>query len=97
MTNLTKIQDLWSAWLRADEAWTVAIKTAYPKSWPGDVRYNARGEGAEGSALRQAYDTYKAAREAFETAGGFAVLFDRNKDLAELSQVWARTALPGGR
>lgn len=70
MTSKSDIVRLYHAWGAADDAWGRAIKQAYPKQWPGDVRYTERGKGAPGSALRAAYDAHQVAQKAFYNAGG---------------------------
>lgn len=73
------IQQLHAAWLSADTAWTAAMQAAYPRAWPGDIRYIPKGRGELGTPLRAAYEAYTAARDAFHAAGGFGKLFNREK------------------
>ncbi len=74
------IHELYEAWVAADQAWSAAIELAFPKEWPGDVRYIQKGKGEPGTLLRAAYETRQAAEEAFRAAGGFdAMTTDRGE------------------
>lgn len=39
----------------AETAWTDAIRKAFPREHPGDVRYIRKGQGESGTPLRFAY------------------------------------------
>lgn len=71
---MPNICTLHKAWLAADTAWHNAIVDAYPKKWPGDVRYTPAGKGEPGTPLRAAHDAWESARDAFHAAGGFNAL-----------------------
>ena len=52
--------------LDADARWMTEIKRAFPSQRAGDVRYTALAHGEPGTALRRAYDDFKAAQEAWK-------------------------------
>lgn len=66
------IRELYEAWVAADQAWSHAIELAFPKEWPGDVRYMPKGKGEPGTLLRAACETRQEAEKAFRAAGGFS-------------------------
>lgn len=66
----TRMQALYLAWSETDRAWVLEIEKAFPKDWPGDVRYIEKGKGEPGTPLRAAFDAMVAARDAFKQAGG---------------------------
>jgi hypothetical protein len=63
-------QALYTAWVQADRAWTAEIEKAFPKAWPGDVRYTRKGRGEPGTALHAAHAALDRAHIAFVSAGG---------------------------
>ena len=56
------------AFENADRAWHAAIVAAFPKRWPGDVRYQPEGMGSPGTALRAAYDEFHRTRVVWDEA-----------------------------
>lgn len=61
------LQEAYDAHLAADHAWMMEIRRAFPKEWPGDVRYTPRAHGLPGSPLAAAYLRYVETRTAWET------------------------------
>jgi hypothetical protein len=57
--------DLYHAAVLADQVWHNAIVQAFPREWPGNVRYTKRGEGEPGTPLRAAFESWKLARDAW--------------------------------
>lgn len=48
----------------ADDVWSIELQLTFGKE-AGQARYEARGRGEEGSALRAAHDAREAARNAW--------------------------------
>lgn len=70
MTYTRHLDDLHRAWSNADDKWMHELERAFPRRWPGDLRYTPKARGLPGTPLRAAYEAYTAAREAFYRAGG---------------------------
>lgn len=58
---------LYSDWLAADEAWSAELHRLFGSD-AGDVRYTRRGKGDPGSRLRELYDAFDKARDAWNEA-----------------------------
>jgi hypothetical protein len=52
------------ALLAADEEWSRIGQSEFGKRW-GDARYTVAGKGEPGTALRQVYEVYVEARDAW--------------------------------
>jgi hypothetical protein len=63
MTYEQQTRAYWQ-YLAADEEWSRIGQAEFGKRW-GDVRYTAAGNGELGTALRQVYDAYVEARDAW--------------------------------
>jgi hypothetical protein len=61
--NEQEIRIYW-ALLAADEEWSRIGQSEFGKRW-GDVRYTVAGQGEAGTALRQVYEVYVEARDAW--------------------------------
>lgn len=56
--NTPANEALYAAWLAADQAWHKAVVAAFPGEDAGLVRYQDKGKGEAGSALRELYETF---------------------------------------
>lgn len=69
MTQMTPIKDAafksaLQTYSKAEALWDAALEAKYGDD-AGDARYDERGKGEEGSALRKLYDAYMAANNAW--------------------------------
>lgn len=65
MSNLsTRYWELAEIANAADEAWSEAVISAFPKRHACDVRYTAAARGEPGSELRELWEAKRAADEA---------------------------------
>ena len=63
MEKHSLIASIYEAHVAADRAWMVQIALAFPKEWPGDVRYTDRAHSRPGTKLRSAYERYLETRD----------------------------------
>lgn len=63
-------ESTYEAFARTDAEWSAEIERAFPGEHPGDVRFTVRGQGQPGSALREKYEAWAAARDAWQEERG---------------------------
>ena len=64
MASLGKRDDLYHAWLAADDAWSAELQRVFGK-FASDYRYTKAGKGEAGSTLRRLHDAIEPARLAY--------------------------------
>jgi hypothetical protein len=59
---------LWQAAIAADKAWMVEVVAEFGERNAGLARFQDRANGQPGTRLRQLYNSYVAARDAYSAA-----------------------------
>lgn len=68
MATQTEVNVLFDAAVAADKEWTAEIEKAFPREWPGDVRYRVKAEGLPGTPLRAVFEKSRDAAAAWREA-----------------------------